>query len=183
MEQRGSRYTNKVRSSNVRKLAETIAFIQVAGFETREELETASEFSSSSLAAAEAKLKETEASLTRINRAIKASGIYLSNRNIWNEYRSTKDRRAFYVQHKRELEACNKARQELKELFSDGKAPSINELKAEKEALAQRRNGDYERYTNERFRHRELVTAKRNVDTILQANDSHTGRTSKDEIS
>lgn len=104
MEQRGSRYTNKVRSSNVKKIAETIAFIQEAGFETREELETAIEFSSNSLAAAEAKLKETEASLTRINRAIKASGIYLSTRNTWNDYRSAKDRRTFYLQHKRELE-------------------------------------------------------------------------------
>lgn len=161
MELKGSRYTNKIRSNNVKKIAETIAFIQEAGFEMREELETAIQFPSNSLTAAESRLRETEASLVRVNRAIKATGAYLSNRNTWNQYRTAKDRRAFYLQHKRELEACNKARRELKELFPDGKAPSINELKAEKEVLAQRRNGDYERYTNERFRHRELVTAKK----------------------
>ena len=72
--------------------------------------------------------------------------------------------------HRRELEACNKARKELKEIFPDGKAPSLNELKSEKQRLVAERNKKYEAWTNERYRHRELETAKRNVDAILDDN-------------
>ena len=72
--------------------------------------------------------------------------------------------------HRRELEACNKARKELKEIFPDGRAPSLNELKAEKQRLVAERNKLYEAWTNERYRHRELETAKRNVDAILDGN-------------
>lgn len=167
---RGASYVNKVRSSNVRKLSETIAFLQEAGFASREELDAALDLSTEALEAAEASLSATEASLSRTNRAIRASGAYLANRSVWRAYRASPDRKAFFMAHRRELEACNKARKELKEIFPDGKAPSLNELKAEKQRLVAERNKQYEAWTNERYRHRELETAKRNVDAILNGN-------------
>lgn len=69
--------------------------------------------------------------------------------------------------HRRELEACNRARRELKEIFPDGKVPSLNDLKAERQRLTLERNKRYEAWTNERYRLRELETAKRNVDAVL----------------
>ena len=94
--------------------------------------------------AAEASLSTTEAFLSRTNRAIRASGTYLANRSVWRAYRASPDRKAFYMAHRRELEACNKARKELKEVFPDGRAPSLNELKAEKQRLVAERNKLYE---------------------------------------
>ena len=167
MEGKGHFYVRKVKSNNIKKLAESLAFIQEAGFEAREELETAVELSAAALAAAEASLKQTEAQLATTNRAIRASGAYLANREVWRQYRASSNRKVFYQQHRRELEACTKARQELKDLFPTGTAPSFNELKAQKQQLTQKRNEAYDRYTTERYRHRELVTVKRNVDTVL----------------
>jgi hypothetical protein len=139
MKSRGISYVNKVRSSNVRKLSESIAFLQEAGFSSRDELDAALELSTDALEAAEASLSATEVSLSRTNRAIRASGAYLSNRSAWRAYRASPDRKAFYMAHRRELEACNEARKELKEIFPDGKAPSLNELKAEKQRLVAER--------------------------------------------
>ena len=167
MKSRGAAYVNKVRSSNVRKLSESIAFLQEAGFASRDELDAALELSSESLAAAEASLRAAEASLSRVNRAIRASRAYLANRNVWRDYRASPDRKAFYMAHRRELEACNAARKELKELYPEGRAPSINELRAERERFILERNGKYESWVNERYRRRELETAKRNVDAML----------------
>lgn len=167
MKAKGTAYVNKVQRSNVRKLSESIAFLQEAGFSSREELEAALDMSSEALAAAEKTLSATENALNRTNRAIRASGAYLSNRRVWQAYRTSPDRKAFYMAHRRELETCNKARKELKEIYPDGKAPSLNDLKAEKQRLVQERNRKYEAWTTERYRHRELETAKRNVDSIL----------------
>ena len=55
-------------------------------------------------------LKSKEAEIRRMGQAIRASGGYLSNRGVWRAYREAPDRRAFYVTHKRELEECNRAR-------------------------------------------------------------------------
>jgi len=167
MKSKGTAYVNKVQRSNVRKLSESIAFLQEAGFSSREELDAAVELSSEALEAAETSLSATESALSRTNKAIRASGAYLSNRGVWRAYRASPDRRAFYMAHKRELEACNGARRELKKLFPDGKPPTLSELKAEKQRLIAERNAKYDAWTTERYRHRELETAKRNVDAIL----------------
>lgn len=168
---KGAAYVNRVRSSNVRRLSESIAFLQEAGFASREELDEALAMSTEALAAAEESLSATEVALGCANRAIRASGAYLSNRDAWRAYRASPDRKAFYLAHRRELEACNAARRELKELFPEGRAPSLNELKAEKQRFVRERNAKYEAWTTERFRQRELLTAKRNVDAILGARE------------
>lgn len=169
MKSKGAAYVNKVRSTNVRKLSESIAFLQEAGFADRGELEDALSMSSASLAAAKESLEATESALKRANRAIRASGTYLSNQAVWRDYRPSPDRKAFYIAHRCELEACNSARKELKELFPEGRAPSVNELKAERDKLVLERNARYESWVDERYRHRELEAAKRNVDAILGA--------------
>lgn len=104
---------------------------------------------------------------THINRGIRASGAYLSTRNAWRAYRASSDRRAFYLAHRRELEKCNAARKELAEIFPSGTCPAMDDLKAERTRLERERDACYERWCDERRRHRELETAKRNVDTIL----------------
>ena len=126
--------------------------------------------SEKTLAAAKVSLDATDEGLSRINRAISASGAYLSTRNMWRAYRASSDRRAFYLAHKRELEKCNTARNELAELFPGGTCPAMNDLKAERRRLVIERNGKYEDWTTERYRHRELMTAKRNVDAVLGGN-------------
>ena len=93
----------------------------------------------------------------------------MASRETWRAYKAAGDRKAFYAQHRQQLEACNAARRELKELFPDGTAPSINELKAEKVRLSKLRGTQYEAWTNARYRHRELNTARRNVEAILDA--------------
>lgn len=167
MRSRGAAYVAKVRSSNIRKLSESIAFLQETGLESREELEAALDMSAKSLAAAKESLDATDEALARANRAISASGAYLSTRNTWRAYRASSDRRAFYLAHKRELEKCNVARNELAELFPDGTCPAMNDLKAERRRLVIERNGKYEDWTTARYRHREIMTAKRNVDAVL----------------
>ena len=112
-------------------------------------------------------LATAEGTLSRVNRGIRASGAYLSTRGTWRAYRASPDRRAFYRTHKRELEKCNEARKELAEIFPGGTCPAMNELKAERARLERERDACYERWCEERHRHRELEIAKRNVDTVL----------------
>ena len=80
MRSKGAAYVNKIRSSNVRKLSESIALLQEAGFASREKLDAALAMSCDSPAAVETSLRTTEYALDRRNRAIRASGVYLSNR-------------------------------------------------------------------------------------------------------
>ncbi|MBQ6391534.1 MAG: relaxase/mobilization nuclease domain-containing protein [Eggerthellaceae bacterium] len=163
----GAAYKNKVAASNVRKLSETIAFLQEAGFESRGELDAAVELSTKALSNADDALKSKEAEIRRMGQAIRASGRYLSNRDAWRAYREAPDRRGFYVVHKRELEECNKARKTLSELFPGGKAPSLKEMRETKARLERERDALYERWCDERHRHREISIAKRNVDAAL----------------
>ena len=164
---KGAAYKNRVAASNVRKLSETISFLQEAGFESRGDLDAAVEQSTKELSNIDDALKSKEAEIRRIGQAIRASGGYLSNRGVWRAYREASNRRAFYVTHKRELEECNWARKTLSELFPGGKAPSLKETMETKSRLERERDSLYERWCDERHRHREISVAKSNVDAAL----------------
>ena len=131
------------------------------------ELDAAAAMSDESLAEARSALDAKEAEIRDAGRAIRASGKYLSNRDAWRAYRMAPDRRAFYTAHRRELEACNDARRTLADLFPDGKAPSINELRETKARLECERDTLYEKWCDERHLNREISTAKRNIDAVL----------------
>ena len=165
---RGAACESRVRASNLRKLSESLAFVQEAGFETRAELDAAAGISAKSLSDASDALGAKEAEIRRVGRAIRASGRYLSNRDAWRAYRTSTNRRAFYLAHRRELEACNEARKALAELFPNGKVPAIGEMREEKARLERERDALYENWCDERHRHREISTAKRNIDALLE---------------
>lgn len=175
---RGAAYENKVRASNLRKLSESVAFVQEAGFETRDELDAAKSLSSRALSEAKASLDAKEAEIRRIGRAIRASGKYLSNREAWRAYRASSNRRAFYLAHRRELEECNEARKALAEIFPDGRPPTIREMREEKARLERERDALYENWCDERKRNWDISIAKSNIDYILD-NHERRGRESR----
>ena len=173
---RGTAYESAVRASNLRKLSESVAFVQEAGFETREELDAAKSLSSKSPSEAKASLDAKEAEIRRVGRAIRASGEYLSNRDTWRAYRAATDRRAFYVRHRPALEECNRARKVLAETFPDGKVPTIKEMRGTRARLDRERDALYEKWCDARKRNWDIALAKSNIDYIL---DNRAGREQK----
>ena len=173
---KGPAYEDAVRASNLRKLSESVAFVQEAGFETRDELDAAKSLSTKSLSEAKSSLDAKEAEIRRVGRTIRASGEYLSSREIWRAYRASRDRRAFYLAHRRQLEQCNEARKVLSEIFGDEKPPTIKEMREEKARLERERDVLYEKWCDERKRNWDITRAKSNIDYIL---DDHMNRKPK----
>ena len=64
------------------------------------------------------------------------------------------------------------ARKELQELTNEKKFPSLNDIKAERSELYQRKHSEYEDYSEARAHDRELSNIDANVRSILDLGKS-----------
>ncbi|WP_172136129.1 relaxase/mobilization nuclease domain-containing protein [Adlercreutzia sp. ZJ473] len=165
---RSPAYARKVRVSNVRRLAKTIAFVQESGISSLEDLNRSCDFAQDVRDAARKALADVDAELSSVNRAIRARGAYFGNKRVVDQYRRCTDKQRFYSAHRRELDAFMRAQRELKGLFPGGEVPSMDDLKSRKEALQALRNERYESFCEARYQLREFVTARRNIEAALR---------------
>ena len=133
--QENQTYARKVKISNLKKMADTLIFLQENNFDSREQL-------LGSLAEVTVKLKETETSLHRIqdelkdiNRQIHFTGQYLANKKAYQQMLKSLQKGLYRKRHGTEIKAYEEARQYLKERFPDSHVPSIKVLKEKKEEL------------------------------------------------
>ena len=165
--QQSEAYAQKVKLSNLKQMAQTLAYIQEHGYNSLEDFHTALDQASDQASAARKSLKDTDQQLKDVNEQIHFTGQYLAYKNVYADYRKSRNKDKFYEEHRAELSLYDTALRTLKEKSAGNKLPSIKALYAEKDRLIELRDTQREDFSNRRDYERELRTVSSNIDMIL----------------
>ena len=165
--QQSEAYAQKVKLSNLKQMAQTVAYIQEHGYDSLEDFHTALDQASDQASAARKSLKDTEQQLKDVNEQIHFTGQYLAYKNVYADYRKSRNKDKFYEKYRAELSLYDTALRTLKEKSGGNKLPSMKALYAEKDRLIELRDSQREDFSNRRDYERELRTVSANIDIIL----------------
>ena len=168
--QQSEAYAQKVKLSNLKQMAQTVAYIQEHGYNSLEDFHTALDQASDQASAARKSLKDTEQQLKDVNEQIHFTGQYLAYKNVYADYRKSRNKNKFYEEHRAELSLYDTALRTLKEKSAGNKLPSMKSLYAEKDQLIELQDSQREDFSNRRDYERELRTVSANIDMILGKN-------------
>ena len=165
--QQSEAYAQKVKLSNLKQMAQTLAYIQEHGYNSLEDFHTALDQASDQASAARKSLKDTDQQLKDVNEQIHFTGQYLAYKNVYADYRKSRNKDKFYEEHRAELSLYDTALRTLKEKSAGNKLPSMKALYAEKDRLIELQDSQREDFSNRRDYERELRTVSSNIDMIL----------------
>ena len=162
-------------------MAQTVAYIQEHGYDSLDDFHAALDQASDQTSASRKSLKDTEQQLKDVNEQIHFTGQYLAYKNVYADYRKSRNKDKFYEEHRAELSLYDTALRTLKEKSCGNKLPSMKALYAEKNRLVELRNRQREDFSNHRDYERELRTVAANVDMILGKNRGQEQQTEKEQ--
>ena len=151
----------------IRDRAQTVAYVQEHGFQSKEDLDTALSNASAQSTDARNTLKSTDDSLKSINEQIHYTGQYLANKSIYFDYRKSRNKEKFYEDHRAELTLYESSLRILKEKAQGKKLPTLKMLREEKSRLTELQTVQRDEFNSRREYERELRTVCSNVDIIL----------------
>ena len=165
--QQSEAYAQKVKLSNLKQMAQTVAYIQEHGYDSLEDFHAALDQASDQTSVSRKSLKDTEQQLKDVNEQIHFTGQYLAYKSVYADYRKSRNKDKFYEEHRAELSLYDTALRTLKEKSGGNKLPSMKALYAEKDRLTELRDTQREDFSNRRDYERELRTVSTNIDMIL----------------
>ena len=168
--QQSEAYAQKVKLTNLKQMAQTVAYIQEHGYDSLDDFHATLDQASDQTSASRKSLKDTEQQLKDVNEQIHFTGQYLAYKNVYADYRKSRNKEKFYEEHQAELSLYDAALRTLKEKSSGHKLPSMKSLYAEKDLLVELRDRQREDFSNHRDYERELRTVSANIDMILKKN-------------
>ena len=165
--QQSKAYAGKVKLTNLQAMAKTLSYIQEHGYDTVEDAEgrlaEIKELASSS----RKEIKDIEGRLRQINEQIHYTGQYLANKSVYSQFFKSKNKGQFRQEHSPEIALYEAAVKFLKEKSGDGKLPSLQILKAEKERLLEQKKEAQGKYYYYRDYQKELDTVCTNIRNAL----------------
>ena len=165
--QQSQAYAQKVKLSNLKMMAQTVAYVQEHGFQSKADLDAALSDASAQSTDARNTLKSTEDTLKNVNEQIHYTGQYLANKSLYSDYRKSRNKEKFYDDHRAELTLYESALRILKEKSQGNKLPTLKMLREEKNRLTELQTMQREDFNARREHERELRTVCSNVDIIL----------------
>ena len=179
--QQSEAYAQKVKLSNLKQMAQTVAYIQEHGYNSLEDFHTALDQASDQTSAARKSLKDTEQQLKDVNEQIHFTGQYLAYKIVYADYRKSRNKDKFYEEHRAELSLYDTALRTLKEKSGGNKLPSMKALYAEKDRLIELQDLQREDFSNRRDYEREFRTVSANIDMILGKNHEQEQQIEKEQ--
>lgn len=179
--QQSEAYAQKVKLTNLKQMAQTVAYIQEHGYDTRVDFNAALADAENQTSLARKKMKDTEQQLKNINEQIHFTGQYLAYKDLYAQYRKSHNRNKFYEKHKAELSLYETALRVLKEKSNGQKLPSMKSLYAEKDRLTELREVQRADFYSHRDQERELRTVDANIDMILGKKPKQEHHTEKEQ--
>ena len=165
--QQSEAYAQKVKLTNLKQMAQTVAYIQEHGYDTRADFNAALTNAENQTSLARKKMKDTEQQLKNVNEQIHFTGQYLAYKDLYAQYRKSHNRNKFYEEHKAELSLYETALRVLKEKSNGQKLPSMKSFYQEKDRLTELREVQRSDFYSHRDQERELRTVDANIDMIL----------------
>ena len=164
--QMSAAYAQKVKVTNLKEMARTVAFIQEQGIGSFDELRQKKSSMANAVSDAAEDFRKTEGDIRLTNEMIHFTGQYYATRAIHSDFMRSWNKGRFRLQHQDELNRYDEAVRYFKE-NGDGKIPLINELRERKKALATERERQEKEAEKIRKGLKNLQTAISNVEVIL----------------
>lgn len=173
--QQSQAYAQKVKIANLKRMAETLTYVQEHGYDTMEILKSELSDARAKADSSRKSLKDTERRLKELNEQIHYTEQYLANKAVYGQFLKAKNKGKFRQEHTAEITLYKTAARFLKERSardasagqSSGKLPSLKLLKEEKEKLMKKKETVQETYRKDRDHQKELNTVCSNVNAIL----------------
>lgn len=168
--QQSEAYAQKVKLTNLKQMAQTVAYIQEHGYDSLDDFHAALDQAADQTSVSRKSLKDTEQQLKDVNEQIHFTGQYLAYKNVYADYRKSRNKDKFYEEHRAELSLYDTALRTLKGKSGGNKLPSMKVLYTEKNRLVELRDRQREDFSNHRDYELKLRTVSANIDMILGKN-------------
>ena len=167
-------YARKVKLTNLKEMAKTIAYVQEKQLDSLDSLQEKYNEISNKLTQARHNLKDTETAIRDLNNQIRYTGQYLSTKAVYEEFCHSKNKGKYRQEHQAEIITYETATRWLKERNPSRKIPSLKSLRTEKEKLLRQKEQQSELYQYFKDYKSELYTVRTNVDTLLDRKQKKT---------
>lgn len=176
-------YAMKVKVSNLKEMALTIAYAQEHGFDSICEVDKEHNRVKNEISSLGNIRKDMRSELKDLNQSIRFLAQYYATKKTYKEYKQSKEPMGFKNGHFSEIEKYEQALDYLKSMYTDGRLPDINELKAKREELKNEIseiNGQIKSIQQEE---KTLFTMSSNIKTMLNIqNQKNKYRDNKQEL-
>ena len=162
----GAGFEHWAKIQNLKTAAKTLLFLQERGLADYDKLTERTRESVQYFNALSGRTKEIEARQKDINDLQKHIGVYRKTRDVYAAYRQAKNKRKFYSENERAIDAHRQAKEYFNRLNLQ-KLPSIKMLQQEYATLEAEKRKLYAGWKPAREEMIALKTAKQTVDTIL----------------
>lgn len=163
---KGQGYANWAKHFNLTQMAKAVLFLKEHELDDYEELSARTENSSQKVSALRSQIREAETRMKEISKLRTQLINYSKTKKVYAEYRAKGYSKKFYAEHADEIETHKAAKRFFDEL-GVSKLPSVKELSAEYQQLADKKGGWYRELHGINDEQRELVVCKKIVDEIL----------------
>ena len=140
-EGKGRGYVVWAERNNIDAKAQSVIYLKENHINSLEELDERIQALHASRKELQATIRKSQSRMKEINKLRQAIRDYRQTKSVYVQYRESGWSPKFYNEHRREIEAHKQAQSVY--AVHDGKLPTLDELKAEYEALYKRKEQDY----------------------------------------
>ena len=170
---KGAGYERWAKLYNLKQMAAALQFLQENGLTDYAELEAKTEAAVDRAHALAGELRDVEEALGRTSALMGAVVQYAKTRPVFDGYKAARYSRKYLAQHEAELADYRAARATMNELLDGEKLPKMDVLKKKRRELAEQKKALSARYRAAQKEMREIVTAKGNIDHLLDLTGGH----------
>ena len=152
---------------NIKQMAAALQFLQENGLTDYAELEAKTEAAVDQAHALAGELRDVEDALGRTSELMGAVVQYAKTRPVFDGYKASRYSRKYLAQHEAELADYRAARATMNELLDGEKLSKMDALKKKRRELVEQKKALSARYRAAQKEMREIVTAKGNIDHLL----------------
>lgn len=169
---KGPGYERWAKVYNLKQMAAALQYLQENGLTDYEELSTKAEGSVDRAHTLAKELQSVETQLAATSALMGAIVDYAKTRPIFDGYKESRYSKTYRMEHESELDTYRAAKASMNEILCGNKLPKINELKASRKELVQKKKSLYADYRKAQREMRELITVKGNIDYLLNAREA-----------
>ena len=159
----------------MKQTARTLLFLQENEITELDKLNEQAQQAKDGFNDLQTRIHAADSRMKEISELQKHIGAYSKTKGVYAEYRKVKFSKKFYAEHEADIEKCKAAK-----AYFDGlkleKLPTMNMLKQEYAALSADKKKCYTEYNRARKFMQEILTARQNVQQLLNYRDEETDR-------
>ena len=167
LQAKGGGYAHWAKVFNLKQMAQTINYLSEHNLLDYMELEAKAADATARFNALSGQIKAAEKRIAELTALRKSIFQYRKTRDVYVAYRKAGYSKQFYAEHTGDI-LLHKAAKAAFDALPKKKIPQLSTLQAEYDALSLEKKSAYSEYVRARKAMQEVMTAKANVDTILE---------------